>query len=700
MNRPSDPDENPIPEMPTESGVDLSRIALSNYDLRAVHAKGGLGEVWRARDRQLNRDVAVKAIRREIAGSIPARHRFLAEARIAGGLQHPNIIPIYQMGSDETAPFYAMRFVDGRTMSDAIREFHHSSGSRADRRLKARRLLTAVVEVAEAIAYAHSSGVLHRDLKPANVMIGEYGETVLIDWGLAKKLRETAGAEAAAGAETAATAEPGYDSILVDQTRAGSIVGSPAYIAPEQARGDLEQVNEKTDLFGLGAILFEVLTGQPPHSPLAGESVAMMLHRAAAEPIVQPRTINPRIPAGLNAICAKATAFRQRDRYPSVRRFIDDLNRWLAGETIVALPEGVGAKAGRWAALHPLLFMGLLSGVAVLFVVLIAQAAYTQQLRRIATERGAEHLRLKLHDAIGQSHADLVVVLQLLEYLRDLWTSVLRDRPDVDFTRPPADQLAFFKTTLLPLAYRDAIYVDAAIFQPNGEMKAQLALDEEKSPFIRAQKTGKVPDYMRSLLRLAKEKPTNVHFGAVQVDAENRRLLVPVAMAVTTAGKLQFFMAVHVDLAGCILASMVTAVHSEPIRLHLFNSEGRLLLEVDEADVVAIGTGKDFREQFPILARRKESELSAETPIFEVVGGELLAAKLLGLGEVQFDRRLIVVMAISERAILAEGESVGRSYWITGLIAMGFAALTLIVVALVLTRLRDSGRQFDGIHLR
>jgi serine/threonine-protein kinase len=230
------------------------------------HAEGGLGKVSLARDRELNRDVALKEIKPEYADNVPARARFLCEAEITGGLEHPGVVPVYGVGRfADGRPFYAMRFVQGDSLQDAIKRFHDSAGSKdepGERALALRNLLRRFVDVCNAVAYAHSRGVLHRDLKPANVMLGPYGETLVVDWGLAKALP----------AEEGRTSPPeGFlrpSSAQQVATRAGGVVGTPGYMAPEQAQGAV--VGPAADIYGLGASLYHVLTGR---APVAGASV-------------------------------------------------------------------------------------------------------------------------------------------------------------------------------------------------------------------------------------------------------------------------------------------------------------------------------------------------------------------------------------------------------------------------------------------
>jgi tetratricopeptide (TPR) repeat protein len=239
---------------------------VGRYVLLGEVARGGVGVVYRAHDEGVGRDIAVKLLQSRHRHSPDAVRRFEDEARITGRLQHPGVPPVFEVGDDPgSGPYLAMKLVEGRTLAD-----HLGTGP-------APHLLPAFEQVCQAVAYAHARGVIHRDLKPANVMIGAFGEVQVMDWGLAKVLADRTRAEAAGGGEGTASRTPPPESAGV-VTRTGSVLGTPAYMPPEQAVGELGRIDERSDVFGLGGILCAVLTGKPPY---VGDSADTTWHMAA-----------------------------------------------------------------------------------------------------------------------------------------------------------------------------------------------------------------------------------------------------------------------------------------------------------------------------------------------------------------------------------------------------------------------------------
>ena len=313
------------------------------------HRKGGLGEVFVARDEELDREVALKQIRTVRPGDTIQRDRFLREAEITGKLEHPGVVPVYGLGHDDNgAPYYAMRLIRGRSLKDAVEEFHSGDESVAGtptlQNREFRRLLGWLIDVCNAVDYAHSRGVLHRDLKPANIMLGRYGETLVVDWGLAR----VNGADEPAGT---ARHEPPVLSNLSgtsSETVAGTAMGTPAFMSPEQAEGRLDLLGPRSDVYSLGATLFTILTGQPS---LEGEA-ADVIRRVVAGDVRAPQSLNSKIPSALDAVCRKAMAYRPEDRYDSPGSMASDIEAWLADEPVSAWSEPATARLRRWGRRH------------------------------------------------------------------------------------------------------------------------------------------------------------------------------------------------------------------------------------------------------------------------------------------------------------------------------------------------------------
>lgn len=341
------------------AGVGHATSKGTRFRILRPHAEGGLGQVFVARDEEVRRDVALKEIKPRWADDPDSRARFTREAEITGGLEHPGIVPVYGLGAyPDGRPFYAMRFIRGKSLKDAMDDFSRANAgtnplSASERNLEQRRLLQRLIDVCEAIDYAHSRGVLHRDLKPGNIMLGRHGETLVVDWGLAKALGKSP-ADAARSAEQPSVSGPATlpELPLVpssgdsEPTMLGSAIGTPGFMSPEQAEGRLDLLGPASDVFSLGATLYQLLTGVPPY---AEEDV---LRQAREARYALPRRVRPDIPRPLEAICLKAMAPLPQNRYASAKELADEIERWLAGEPVAAYPEGTVDRVLRWARKH------------------------------------------------------------------------------------------------------------------------------------------------------------------------------------------------------------------------------------------------------------------------------------------------------------------------------------------------------------
>jgi PAS domain S-box-containing protein len=286
-----------------------------------LHATGGIGRVWLAHDSDLGRDVALKELRPEQAEHATLGARFLQEAQITGQLEHPGVIPVYELvrARNGQQPFYTMRFVKGRTLSEAAHAYHERRLADQADALEFPALLNAFVTVCNTVAYAHSRGVIHRDLKGQNVLLGDFGEVVVLDWGLAKLIGRP---ESETQSPAVVLAEGGADS---GHTVQGQALGTPAYMAPEQAAGRLDLIDRRTDVYGLGAIFYEILTGVPPFT---GRGMEEVLRKVREEEPVPPRQCWPEVPPALEAVCLRALAKQPADRPATATELTLEVQGW------------------------------------------------------------------------------------------------------------------------------------------------------------------------------------------------------------------------------------------------------------------------------------------------------------------------------------------------------------------------------------
>lgn len=396
-HEPAGHESDPYATLSTASGE--ARPVSSRFRVLRPHARGGLGEVYLARDEELHREVALKEIQPDHADDPLSRARFVLEAEITGRLEHPGVVPVYSFGAyADGRPFYAMRLIKGVSFTEAIERFHAEATGGRFRSREFRGLLGRLIDVCNALEYAHSRGVLHRDLKPDNVMLGKYGETLVVDWGLAKILnRPDAHAR---GDEPTLQPSSGGDS---GATQMGVVLGTPQYMSPEQAEGRVGELGPASDVYSLGAMLYTLLTGS---APLGKGDVGIVLRRVAAGEFPPPRYVCREAPRALEAICLKAMARGPADRYQSPRALADDLEHWLADEPVTALREPLSERLARWGRRHRAWTRAM--GAALMLVAMFAMAAALLVERERRAERAERQLAALNRDAAEELTHELL----------------------------------------------------------------------------------------------------------------------------------------------------------------------------------------------------------------------------------------------------------------------------------------------------
>lgn len=328
-----------MPVAPSDVGKKLTSDVTTRYNDKGEIARGGMGSIRKVFDDNLQRTVAMKVAFPEHRQDVKIMQRFAEEAQIMGQLEHPNIVPVHDFGEDDGTKFFTMLYVRGKTLTDLLGE-----NDAVDTREEYFRFLSIFLRILDAVAFAHSRGVVHRDLKPDNIMVGNFGEAYLMDWGIARLLHRTGGMPKQGQGPTKTIAMSAIGKSIEDmmpvrvrreaavppQDETGQIIGTFFYMSPEQALAQLELIDERTDIFLLGGVLYEILTKQPPYM---GSTVVDVVRQAQACQVLRPELIAPdsQIPKNLADICMKCLQRDQNDRYQTVLDLKKDVENFLKG---------------------------------------------------------------------------------------------------------------------------------------------------------------------------------------------------------------------------------------------------------------------------------------------------------------------------------------------------------------------------------
>jgi len=445
----------------------------SSYEIEGEIARGGMGVVVKAFDRELTRDVALKVLRDEFRAEPRHVRRFIEEARVTARLDHPGIVPVHHVGRDgDGRAYFAMRLVRGRDLRRIIQLANANEEG-----WNQPRALSVILKVCEAMAYAHERGVIHRDLKPSNVMVGEFGEVYVMDWGLARVLGESDSHDLRLRRNAASSITDGdrpksadVDSPIV--TMDGEVLGTPCYMSPEQAQGRLAELGPRSDVYSVGALLYHLLAGEMPYVP-SGTSLASraVLAELAKGPPRALSAVRADVPAELVAICEKAMTREPRDRYPDMRAMAEDLRAFLERRVVAAYETGAWAEARKWVARNRALALSLAS----IAVALIAGLAVS-----LVLEAKAETSRLHAEESARTAKAERDKAEKIASFLEETLrgatpsvaagrdTTMLREMMDAAAARIEHGELAVAPEAearlliMVAAAYRELAQFDKA----------------------------------------------------------------------------------------------------------------------------------------------------------------------------------------------------------------------------------------------
>ncbi len=359
--------------------IPASNLDNGQYGIHRIlrtHQKGGMGRILIAYDQFLKRDVALKELHPEVVDDLSIVQRFIGEAEVTAQLEHPGIVPVHSLGLNEGNPYYTMKLIKGHTFQDAIKNYH-----RNPTKSELMGLVRRLASVCKTMSFAHNKGVIHRDLKPANIMLSEHGETLVMDWGLAKSLDHPEEETNLLTTMIPSATEHEPREARPELTMVGAVVGTLAFMSPEQATPEQGTVGPLSDIFSLGAVLYYLLTGQTAFN---GRSTHDILNKVRNSTPIKPSLIKTYVPSDLEAICLKAMSRNPVGRYQSADEMFDDLCRWLDGEPVRARKESFSQKVWRWTKKHRRVSLSVPS-ILIMIVLLVVGGVVVDRIGREKT---------------------------------------------------------------------------------------------------------------------------------------------------------------------------------------------------------------------------------------------------------------------------------------------------------------------------
>lgn len=393
------------PATPSIERMDWSNLApvKTRYQITTLIGHGGMGSVFEAWDHELRRVVAMKVLRSlvipvgesskrgpETPQQALALTRFLQEAQILGQLDHPGIVPVHDLGIDASGQlFFIMPLVRGEDLGKVFRRFREGTSG-----LGLMRVLSMILKACDAVSFAHSRGVLHRDLKPSNIMVGQFGEVYVMDWGLAKVIGGMTHSDALPDAASVENPVPAQARPVPHfETQQGTTMGTPSYMPPEQAAGQLQELGPPSDVYAMGAILYHLLSGEPPYvtpgTAPSSEDIRQRVLQAGPIPV---HRLGRQVPLELAAICNKAMARHPTDRYPDTHSMAEDLRAYMEGHVVSAYRTGSMAVLQKWVLRHRLMTV-VVAGLLLLVVVTLGSVIRHLGERSTRLERENQALR-------------------------------------------------------------------------------------------------------------------------------------------------------------------------------------------------------------------------------------------------------------------------------------------------------------------